>query len=284
MLRWLLLLVFLASPLAAQCDPLSFADQLAAEGDHYRAITEYKRFLHDHPTDPRASRARLAIALSLLAGERWGQADKALETVWTKHPRSPQAHRARRLHAAAAYQREDYLTARDRYRELAQNSSEASAARALAGLSSLRRDDPAAAAEDFSAAPLLRRVDLLQGLAEYQALPRKSPQLAGTLSALLPGAGQLYTERPRQAGIAFALNTVFIYGAVEAWDNDNHALAALLGLVELGWYGGNIYNAMNNAHQFNRRTQHNFLDRLEQRFNLAPRKSSTLQLQLQMRF
>lgn len=277
--------VLLASPLQAQTDPLSFAESLAAEGDYYRAITEYKRFLHYHPGDPRSAHVRLAIAESLLAGKRWPRADTALERVWTLHPDSPEARRARELYAAAAYQRGDYLTARNRYLQLADSpAASPSAPLAGAGLSALRRDDPAAALSDFSRVPPPLGEELRLELADYQALPRKSAPLAGTLSALLPGAGQLYSGRPRQAGIAFALNAAFVYGAVEAWENDNRTVAALLTLVELGWYGGNIYNAMNNAHQFNKRTQDQFLDRLEERIHVAPGETGALQLKLQLRF
>ena len=56
---------------AADQPPLSFANSLADEGDHYRAITEYKRFLHLFPDAPQAARARLSLAQSLIAGKRW---------------------------------------------------------------------------------------------------------------------------------------------------------------------------------------------------------------------
>ncbi len=81
--------------------------------------------------------------------------------------------------------------------------------------------------------------------------------------------GQLYTERPQQAGIAFALNGAFIYGAVEAWENENFALAGILSLFELGWYGGNIFNAMNNAQQYYRCQRDSFLQQLQQRLDLS---------------
>jgi len=36
-----------------------------------------------------------------------------------------------------------------------------------------------------------------QGLERMDQIPQKSPAVAGTLAAILPGAGHLYTERPR---------------------------------------------------------------------------------------
>ena len=134
------------------------------------------------------------------------------------------------------------------------------------GLSALYQNRVGEARDNFAQLPDPLGEPLLLSLEDFQRLERKSPALAGTLSALLPGAGQLYTERPRQAGIAFALNAAFIYGAFEAWDNEDYAVAGILSLFELGWYGGNIYNAMNNAHKFNRRREQLFLDRFRQRF------------------
>ena len=69
--------------------------------------------------------------------------------------------------------------------------------------------------------------------------------------------------------MALALNGAFIFGAVEAWENENFALAGILSLFELGWYGGNIYNAMNNAQLYNRRQRDSFLEQLQQRLDLS---------------
>lgn len=250
----------------AAADLLGFADSLAAEGDYYRAITEYKRFLHYRPGDPDCARAQLGIAQSLLAGQRWETADQALATVWRTYPQSPEATQARQLYADAAYQRGDYAAAEKRYAQFKQASPESLY---RSGLSALRQNHPKQARAHFSKLPPVTRQRLLQETENYQQLARKSARLAGTLSALVPGMGQLYAERPQQAGIAFALNGAFIYGAVEAWENENFAVAGILSLFELGWYGGNIYNAMNNAQQFNRHQRASFLDRLQQRLDLS---------------
>ena len=267
----LFLLLFVCVPATyAEPDPLSFADSLVEEEDYYRAITEYKRFLHYTPLGSRAAYAQLAIAKSLLAGQRWSSADLALKKVWKAYPNSIEAETAKRLFADAAYDRGDYAAAQLRYTEL-NNLADGndSSNHYKIGLSQLQQDKADAARTNFAKieAPLNQQLTL--SLDEYQQLARKSPRLAGTLSAILPGAGQLYTERPRQAGVAFALNATFIYGAVEAWDNGDYAVAGILSLFEIGWYGGNIYNAMNNAHKVNRREKQNFLERLQQRFGLS---------------
>lgn len=258
------LLLMVPAALSMACDDLSFADSLAGEGDHYRAITEYKRFVHYHPEDTRAAYAQLQIGRSLIAGERWLKADLALKNVWQRYPGSTEAAEARKLYADAAYKRGDYEEASRRYTSLKWELSDEQGLRR--GITELHLGRPNKASQifDLSADPQLRVIP-----EQFEQLPTKSPQLAATLSAILPGAGQLYTERPRQAGVAFALNAAFIYAAVESWENDNHAVSAILSLFELGWYGGNIYNAINNAHKYNKRQKQNFIERLQERFDLS---------------
>jgi len=266
-----LLLLIVAPSVHAEPDLLSFADSLVVEEDYYRAITEYKRFLHYYPQDSRAAHAQLAIAQSLLAGQRWKQADLAMKKVWTLYPDSLEAVTAKQLYADAAYKRGDYATAQQRYQQLKKDLplTNSEIIEYEIGLSQLQQNKPEDARYSFSklSAPLNQQLTL--SLDEYQQLQQKSPQLAGIFSAILPGAGQLYTGRPRQAGMAFALNAAFIYGAVEAWDNENYAVAGILSLFEIGWYGGNIYNAINNAHKFNLRQKNQFLERFQQQFGLS---------------
>lgn len=271
-LLFLLLLLLPVQSAVAEQGPLSFADSLAAEGDHYRAITEFKRFLHFHPQSAQAPRAQLGIAQSLFAGKRWAELDRALEKVWQGYPDSPEAAIARELFADAAFERQDYAEARNRYQKLQEFQADPADRSILAyriGWSYLEENRILAARQSFSQLEPATAAGLQQALDDYQQLPRKSSRLAGTLSAILPGVGQLYTERPRQAAVAFALNAAFIYGAIEAWNNDNHAVAGILALFEIGWYGGNIYNAMNNAHKYNRDREEAAKERLRQTFGLT---------------
>lgn len=212
----LLLLLLPQAVLAAGGEQLSFADSLAAEGDHYRAITEYKRFLHQHPQDGLAPKARLAIARSLLAGQRWDQADRALELVMELHPATQEATAAGRAYADSAFERGDYGLARSRYRRLLEQGNDAEQrqrARYRIGWTFLEEGQLSEAKGAFGKLEPDLAAELLPALDRYQELPQKSPRLAGALSALLPGAGQLYTGRVKQAGLALALNATFLYGA-----------------------------------------------------------------------
>ncbi len=93
-------------------------------------------------------------------------------------------------------------------------------------------------------------------------LPKKSPAVAGSLAAILPGAGHLYTERPRDALVAFLLNGAFIVAAVELFRHDNYWAGGIVTFFEVGWYAGNIYSAVSSAHKYNKKVQDDYLEQL----------------------
>ncbi len=100
-------------------------------------------------------------------------------------------------------------------------------------------------------------------LSHADTLPTKSPGLAGTLS-IVPGGGQLYCHRYEDALIAFALNLGFFWAASDAFDNEQYGLGGLLSFVGLGFYIGNIYGAVNDAHKYNHMKTLQFVDQLRQ--------------------
>ncbi len=92
-------------------------------------------------------------------------------------------------------------------------------------------------------------------------LAYKSPALAGTLS-IVPGAGQLYCRRYKDAAVAFVLGVGPLWASTEAFDKDQPVLGGLLAVIGLGFYTGNIYGAVNDAHKFNAEQQRRFIDEL----------------------
>lgn len=247
-----------------------FARHLFSQGDYYRAITEYKRFLYLDPEGEMASSAALGIAESYLAGERWSQAEKALQEVRADYPNSDAADAALLLLGDVALQKGDAVLAAERYGEAANQLSGEAAARARyrqgwALIEQTRYDDAREVLRE-SSRPVAG--GLAEELTALENLPRRSPALAGTLSAVLPGAGQLYAGRPRDAALSLLLNAAFILGAIESFENDQHVLGGILLFFEAGWYTGNIYNAANSAHKFNRDRREEAEDRLRERFGL----------------
>lgn len=271
--------VFVTNPFALKAEQpdsyLDFARSLFRSEDFYRAITEAKRFLFLNPDDPRRVEAYLLIARSYLKIGRYAQAKTSFVKVATQKDRPG-------LAAEAIWELGRCLEllgprseALNYYRQLiekppltpAEAADIQNKARYRLGwllledgqwheskevLSSVAADHPLG----DSAARLSEQVR------EGQTLPYVSPVAAGILSAVVPGAGQIYVHRPVDAALAFGLNAAFLWGTIEACQKESWAVFTLLGVIELSLYGGNIYNAINGGHIHNRKLKKDFIKRL----------------------
>jgi len=268
---------------AAELNPyLDFAHSLYQEEDFHRAVTEARRFIFLHPDHARVTEAWLLLARSSF---KLGQLDEAKagfikvisrkdrpnligEAVWELgrclELLGPRAE-------AAAY-----------YRGILDNPPEGidiatgTRNKARYRLAWLLLEDgewlesSRIFADIEGNHPLGVSGEKLSQLAlEGQTLPLKNPSTAGVLSAILPGAGQLYAERPVDAALSFGLNAAFLWGTVEAYRQESWVVFTLLGLMELSWYGGNIYNAVNGAHIHNRELKKNFIKKIRREHNLG---------------
>ena len=256
---------------------ISFADSLFEKGDYYRAITEYERVIFFHPGDPLALTARFQIAHAYLKGDRIDQAVERFRALNQEFPNDDIGRKAYYLLGEAYYQKRDYGRASDVFTSFIETypgDQRIDAARIRLGWSYLRQGQWRQAADEFQKlppdSPLHAQAEGLAGEAkDYPGIPRKSPSLAGGLSAVLPGAGQLYIERPGDALISFLLNGAFIWATVEAFHNDNNVTGGILLFFESGWYLGNVYNAVNGAHKYNRRTEQQYMDGLQDKYRVS---------------
>lgn len=255
----------------SQHSELNFADSLYQEGDYYRAVTEYKRFLHYQPNHPEAPRAQLSMARCFLHGEQWDSGEKALTALIHQYPHSPESDYAAILYAETAYKQHNFSRTLERLSDLntSQNSPQLLSHQTdlrLWSLASLGEYDQLINDEPLrSDHSLLSNDDFLQ----LSQLPLKSPKLAGGLSAILPGSGQLYAGRYGEAGMSLLLNAAFLGGGIQSIKTGNHVVGGILLFFEAGWYGGNIYNAMNSVHKYNRDLQQSALERLIEHCNFS---------------
>lgn len=268
----LLALLLVGTAVSAQpTAPLSFAEQLFQDGDFYRAVTEYKRFLHLYPRSPQAAHAQLNLGRCYLHAQQWSPAEQALATLLEKYPDSPEASYAGILSAEAFYKQGHFALS---HRRLAQPPAHPLPAALQRHHLDLQIWSSLAGENYDQALRLYRQTGQLSRLEEndvleFQQLPLKSPRLAGTLSAILPGAGQLYAARYKEAGLALLLNAAFLGGGIQAIDTGNHILGGILLFFEAGWYGGNIYNAMNSTHKYNRQLHQTTLERVNRRHGFS---------------
>ena len=99
---------------------------------------------------------------------------------------------------------------------------------------------------------------------QYIAARRKSPALAGVLTAILPGAGQIYAGSASAAAITFVLNGLFIGATAEQAAGKHYATAAAAGVAASFFYVGGIMNAVDLARRENRLAQQSYADALEE--------------------
>jgi TM2 domain-containing membrane protein YozV len=256
---------------------LSFADHLFDQGDYYRAITEYERVIFFYPDLPQAKTARFQIAHSYFKGEKFDQAIARFRAVADDYRNEELGRKALFMVGEAYYQKRDYGRSAEVFTAFVEaypDDPRADAARLKIGWSYLRQGNWAEATGEFQKLPagsLLRKQaeGLAEGSKNYPDIPKKSPPLAGGLSAVLPGAGQLYVGRPGDATVSFLLNGAFILATAEAFHHHNNATGGILLFFESGWYLGNVYNAVSSAHKYNRQSEQRFMEDLQNRYGVS---------------
>jgi len=250
-----------------------FAQHLYRQGDYYRAITEYERLLFFYPQHALSPQARLQIGLCYMGGEHWQEAIDYFLTL--KQLNLPENIRQLVLYnlAESYYAINNNANARQTLRDLIAefpDSPVTNQAYYLLGRTYLKNGMWEEAAREF--ARIRQGLDTQQLERETlkgKDLPYKSPSLAGGLSAALPGLGQLYAGQKQDAAVAFILNGLFIWGAVESFQRKQWAVGGIVAFFETGWYGGNIYSAMGSAHKYNRRLEEDFHRDILSRFKLS---------------
>ncbi len=241
-----------------------YALELFEAEDYDTAIVEFKRFIHFFPESEYLDQAEYNIAVCLFNKNRYHEAARAFNEIIIKDQDNDIIEKAvffqsrsfmklgNRGYAQIVLQNYlklvDDINIKDKiYFNLAQIQ-----------LSNARQFKPGSLA---LAKKYLSKISAPNAnkykIDEYSDLifkaehaPRKNPKAAGFF-AIIPGGGFLYSERYHDALITFILNTGLMYAAWEAWDNDNKALAGVIGFVETGFYTGNIYGSITSAHKYN---------------------------------
>lgn len=247
-----------------------FAEHCFLNGEYSRAVDEYKRFIYFFPGDRRVGRAMYQSGMAFYLSRRYADAAASFNEIIAKYIDSEWAVKS-------------YFMASESHIRMSQYGSAVICLHNLIALSdnidirdeayyrlgwiyieTASWDKARIYFEKISPSNRERfRYERLSAeLAREAGIAGKSPTLSGVLS-IVPGGGQLYCERYQDALIAFLLNGALIWAAYEAFDDDNHALGALLTFVEVGFYAGNIYGAVGSAHKYNRSQTERFIENLK---------------------
>ena len=248
--KWLALAAFLvgghftvsAQDIYDAAHTRTFADYLFDKGEYAEAALEYERLVFLSPADPRA---RVRLLQAYRHAGRPAEGIRSFHRIYASiDSASPQARRELfRLYVMA-----------DRYEEARQLLPHLSGPTEglEAGLFIL-------SGQADSVGPILSQCNetLCEKLGYHvdiwQRTRRRSPFVAGALSALLPGAGKLYVKRPLDAAFAF----IFVAGnAWQSWlgfkrEGVKSVRGWIFGGLAAGFYLGNVWGSVRAAKRYN---------------------------------
>ena len=236
----------------------AFAQHLQQSDDSYRAITEYRRFIFYYPDDQRVIESQYRIGECYLLGEQFESAAEAFSSALTLSTDANWRFKsdfalAKTYFISSHFQRSFMQLNSLKMKKIPEKFIDSVNYSLI--WCHLKTKQPQYALDVFNQvlthdslhSPL---GSLLESLQDFKF---KKPWIAGALSAAVPGAGQLYAGRPRDAWMSFVLNSLFIGCIVYAVNEDHNETAALMGFFELGFYSANIYNSINITHKENER-------------------------------
>lgn len=273
---------------------LTYADQLFKNGNYEIAAGEYIRFIHFFPNDERVAKAMFSIGASYFRGGRHSHAIKSFRDVIDKYPDTNISGQAsfmmsrtylamgepgsavNCLYNLTVVTGDNNLKDRGFY-EIGWIYLENPWTGGRIGRDNGYELFPETGAADTAQAYFQKiegpnrekyRIDELNSnIDRLQTSEWKNPFLAGTLS-IIPGAGQMYCGRYQDGIVAFLLNAAFIFAAYESFTNDSPVLGGLISVVGAGFYVGNIYGAVGDAHKYNRRLYRYKVDDLKENFRI----------------
>jgi tetratricopeptide (TPR) repeat protein len=112
---------------------------------------------------------------------------------------------------------------------------------------------------------------ILNAIKTFNTIPRKSPILGGLFSAVLPGAGQMYSGHYIDGVLAFIFNFAFLGSAaymygLENSAHRNHDASIALGTVGFAFYGANIIGGIGSAQRYNSFYERKFFQNIQENF------------------
>ena len=251
-----------------------YAEKLFESGDYQAARLEYKRLLFYRPDTEFKDIADYRIAQSYYYQNQPERAEHLFREFLAVHPNSDFRFRSQLMIGQLHFDAGKYSLARTTLFELLHSSADTdvmAAAHYLRGWCYVYTTDWDKAIAE------LRRVDTLQTdtphqknarqladtLLENTPLLHKSPQIAGWLSTVVPGSGQLYVGRVKEGVLAAVLGGTFIYLVADAIRERRYVDCAGISLIGWQFYWGNRINAQRFASEYNAHRERELIEALK---------------------
>jgi len=255
-----------------------FATALMDRGEYDHAVLEYERLIQFFPENEAVPYARCFIGLCHMKAGKYEKAREVFKEIITAQGDDLLVQKGLFLIGESYYQQgipkeAEYYFQR-LFREFPRSRFRQAALYRL-GWTKMQRDQWEEASNLFSRLhgenPYSRSAaELATASLRGKTLPLKSPKVAGTMAAVLPGLGHAYVGRYKDGSVAFLVNGLFIWAAVESFHHNNNVVGGMLTFLEIGWYSGNIYSAVNAAHKYNRKVKVDFRENLKDTVELKP--------------
>ena len=251
-----------------------YAEQLFESGDYQAARLEYKRLLFYRPDTEFRDAADYRVAQSYYYQNQPERAEHLFRELLAVHPNSPFRFRSQLMIGQLHFDAGKYSLARTTLFELLHSNADTevvAAAHYLRGWCYVYTTDWDKAIAE------LRRVDtrrtdtphgknsrrLADTLLEKTPLLHKSPQIAGWLSTVVPGSGQLYVGRVKEGVLAAALGGTFIYLIADAMRERRYVDCAGISLIGWQFYWGNRVEAQRFASEYNSHRERELIETLK---------------------
>ncbi|HID57231.1 TPA: tetratricopeptide repeat protein [Candidatus Poribacteria bacterium] len=252
-------------------------NRLFDEGDFHAALIEYKRYLHYNPNDPRRPYLEYRMGLCYLRTGRYEEAEKVLRSVAQRTSDDRLRQEVDLALAKALFWDDRYDSAKFIARRLTSHPLYADIAAQSLYLSawcSLNEMDWGEATIKFRRAadlypdhPISEKSSLLaEESLKALSLPRKSPDLARILSAVMPGSGLIYCGEGIRGIGYMAGNLITLFLATRAALEGDGLNLFIMGGTWAWIYLRGIRASYEAALRYNEEAERRYLNSLKSRF------------------
>ncbi|MBU1075843.1 MAG: hypothetical protein KKH98_01030, partial [Spirochaetes bacterium] len=257
-----------------------YAKTLFNKKDHYRSITEFKRYLFFGGDRKKREESQYYIGLNYLNAKDYRNARENFFTIYESADHSQRERALLRIADSYLFEEADSITQIEHHyffplqfrydyyiqylKEYNQGDPYYKEAHTKLIMTHILNFDkyrslylinntPSKIKENSSVFNDLNSKALLM-----DDIPQRSETLATVFSVIIPGLGQIYAGEVKEGFIALMVNALFGYSAYYTYVNYSKLLGILIGYYELTFYYGNIVNAGNAVAVYNENRKNEF--------------------------
>jgi len=283
MKKLIFIILLLSIPVSSLAGELStdpqklfdFATELYNSGDYYGAVLEYQRLLSFYPNSSLTGEALFMSGMGYLKAGREDDAAGIFDSYVSQYHENSKAQDALFCIAESYFTSNRYHTGiykLHEYKKMYNSEAIKDSCDYLIGWGYLSQHLFKQGESAFYHLGLrqseykVKAQGLTVDLEKGNHLSGKSPLVAGVLSAIIPGSGQMYAGRFYDGMVSFVLNASFLYLSAEGFRTGNNSTGLFFGVIELGWYSSNIYGAVNAANKYNKEIKAEFVKGLKKKY------------------